>query len=279
MIFKKKMVLTALTKEELEKIFDETAMKVMRFSLAKSMLGQPEPKKGQDVLPYQIAKEHIEQWMVQALDVDSVGSGSYPIDIYSKKGKWGADVKMLSCKVDSKGKFKDADSGETSLAQNFKGSGNDLDQQFKNKKYQEAVDNWIKIVQEKLKSVEKDYPIKDVYYFFFLRAGMSFYIAGLKVNQGELKNVTIDKSKISSTSIFTNKYIDNKFGNVKLYKSKKRLELRLRPGGLEKAGRLLKVMTLKPLGTVDLRKLVANEEESKKYLNELSSKYIIKSLY
>ncbi len=33
--------------------------------------------------------------------VEAVGAGSYPIDIL-KSHEWGADVKMLSCKVDEK---------------------------------------------------------------------------------------------------------------------------------------------------------------------------------
>lgn len=273
------MVLTALTTKELKEIFDENAMKVMRFSLAKSMLGQPEPIHGQEALPYQIAKEHIEQWMVQALAVESVGSGSYPIDIYNNNKKWGADVKMLSCKLNEDGSLKSADSGETSLAQNFRGSGNNLDQQFKEKKYLDAVKKWIEIVEEKLKSVEKDYPINDIYYFFFLRAGMTFYLAGLKVNPKELKHVEIDNNRISSTSIYTKKYIDDSIGNVKLYKSKKRLELRLRPDVLLKKNMLLKVMSRNSLESVNLRDLLEDEEKTKKYLINLSEKHVINSLF
>ncbi|MCX7550883.1 hypothetical protein [Xanthomarina sp. F2636L] len=273
------MVLTALNTEELKEIFDEKAMKVMRFSLAKSMLGQPEPILGQQALPYQIAKEHIEQWMVQALGVESVGSGSYPIDIYNKEEKWGADVKMLSCKIDYNGALLSADSGETSLAQNFKGSGNNLDQQFKEKKYLEAVKKWLEIVEVKLKSVEKDYPINDIYYFFFLRAGMTFYLAGLKVNPEELKNVIIDEQRISGTSIYTKNYIDSTIGNVKLYKSKKRLELRLRPDALLKNNMLLEVMHLDSLENINLRELVDDEEKAKKYLINISENYVINNLF
>lgn len=263
------MVIRVLNKNEIQNIFDEKAMKVMRFSLAKSMLGQPEPIDDNQIIPYQIAKEHIEQWMVQALGVQSVGSGSYPIDIYSPKEEWGADVKMLSCKLNKEGELVDADSGETSLAQNFKDSGNSLDQQFKEKKYAEAMKSWLEIVDKKLDSIKKDYPLKKIYYFFFLRAGLTFYITVLEVNKSNLTNVVIDDKRISKTSIYTKNFIKPELGNVKLYKSKKRLELRLRPKGLSDNNNLLKVMTLNPLAPVDLRELTEDPDSCDEYLQNL----------
>jgi hypothetical protein len=268
------MVIRALTKNEIKNIFDDKAMKVMRFSLAKSMTGHPEPKDAHQNIPYQIAKEHIEQWMVQALDVQSVGSGSYPIDIYNPRKKWGADVKMLSCKTDISGNLLNADSGETSLAQNFKDSGNNLDQQFKNKQYAEAMNSWLEIVKKKLDSIEEDYPIKNIYYFFFLRAGLSFYITVLEVNKNKLKDVLINDDRISPTSIYTKGFIDPSLGNVKLYKSKKRLELRLRPKGLQDNNNLMKVLTLNPLPPINLRELTNDIHSCEEYLKELANKYL-----
>lgn len=268
------MVITVLSKDEINNIFDKTAMKVMRFSLAKSMIGQPEPKVSSQTIPYQIAKEHIEQWMVQALNVESVGSGSYPIDIYNLKEKWGADVKMLSCKINSSGELLDADSGETSLAQNFKDSGNNLDQQFKSKLYSEAMNSWLEIVQKKLDSIEIDYQIDNIYYFFFLRAGLSFYITALKVDKSKLEDVTVDEDRTTKTSIYTKNFINPLLGNVKLYKSKKRLELRLRPKGLQDNNHLVKVMTLEPLSPVNLRELTQDIDSCEEYLQRLANKYL-----
>ncbi len=62
-----------------------------------SLFAQPEVYTDKPSLPIQIPKEHLEQWFVQALQVESVGAGSYPIDIL-KPNEWGADVKMLSIK-------------------------------------------------------------------------------------------------------------------------------------------------------------------------------------
>ena len=52
----------------------------------------------------EIPKEHIEQWFVQALNAQSVGAGSYPVDILMPN-QYGADVKMLSCVIDANDNF------------------------------------------------------------------------------------------------------------------------------------------------------------------------------
>ena len=53
-----------------------------------SLFAQPEVHKDKESLPIQIPKEHLEQWFVQALQIEAVGAGSYPIDIL-KKNEWG----------------------------------------------------------------------------------------------------------------------------------------------------------------------------------------------
>jgi len=48
-----------------------------------------------------------------------------------KPNECGADVKMLSCKVDKNDNLTKGDSEESSLAQKFKGTGISLDDMFK----------------------------------------------------------------------------------------------------------------------------------------------------
>ena len=91
-------ILRPLPKEELNNFFGEHSLKVIQYFMNTSLFAQPEVYKEKDSLPIQIPKEHLEQWFVQALQVEAVGAGSYPIDIL-KPNIWGADVKMLSCKV------------------------------------------------------------------------------------------------------------------------------------------------------------------------------------
>ena len=76
---------------------------------------------------------------------------------------------MLSCKVDKNDNLTNGDSGETSLAQKFKGTGVSLDDMFKQEQYQEIIEGWSSIWKDKLVNVKIDKNIDNIYFFFFLR--------------------------------------------------------------------------------------------------------------
>ena len=225
------MVITPLAEEELRIFFDKDSINVINYFLKKSILSQPEKLRGQDDIPIQIPKEHIEQWVVQALGAIPAGAGSYPIDV--RTSSWGADVKMLSCKIDPEGSLTNADSGETSLAQKFSdenfGDGNTLDTLFANKEFEFIWEMWQEILISKYKKVEIDFGIKNIYYFIILRAGTDFHLCGLRVDLTELTNTAINYSRSTNNSIWIKNFIDNDLGHVKIYKAKKRFELRLKP--------------------------------------------------
>ncbi|WP_253198995.1 hypothetical protein [Clostridium estertheticum] len=219
------MVLRPLSLVELKDIFDDTAIKVIEFFIKKSVFSQPERIFGQEHLPIQVPKEHIEQWIVQAIGANPVGAGNYGVDVV-KPGVFGADVKMLSCKIDAFGNVTNSDSGETSLAQNFKDTGISLDQLFQAERYDEIVDGWKKIIQYKLQKVKNEQSVDKIYYIFILRAGTSFKLCGMEVDLAEIQNIR--PSHASSSSLFIDNFIDPNYGGVKIYKAKKRMELRLR---------------------------------------------------
>lgn len=93
MIFLKEYILDILSEKELKTIIDETGRNVIQYYLEKSIEMQPELIQGQKELPIQVPKEHIEQWLVQAIGGQSVGAGNYPIDLIS--GDKGFDAKMV----------------------------------------------------------------------------------------------------------------------------------------------------------------------------------------
>ncbi len=220
------MVLRPLSLVELKKIFDDTAIEVLNYFIKKSVFSQPERIIGQEHLPIQVPKEHIEQWVVQAIGANPVGAGNYGVDVV-KPGVFGADVKMLSCKIDTFGNVTNSDSGETSLAQNFKDTGISLDQLFQEQRYDQIVDGWKEIIRHKLQKVKDEQAVEKIYYIFILRAGLSFKLCGMEVNINELAN--IKPSRASASSLFIDNFIDLNYGNIKIYKAKKRMELRLRP--------------------------------------------------
>jgi hypothetical protein len=225
-------VLTPLTNTELKTFFDDKALAVITYFLKKSIISQPEklPSQVED-LPIQIPKEHIEQWIVQALGAKPLGAGSYPVDVITTS--WGADVKMLSCKLDKNGNLKNADSGETSLAQKFGdgnfGDDNTLDDLFAQREYEFIWSKWKEILIDKYKKVEDDHGITDIYYFIVLRAGNIFHLCGLKVDLSKLVGTTINDTRSTNDSIWIKEFIEDAYGHIKIYKAKKRLELRLKP--------------------------------------------------
>lgn len=222
-------VIIPLTLKELKSFFDEKAIEILKFQLEKSVIAQPEIKPYQEFLSPQITKEYLEQWCVQALEnVYSIGAGSYPIDIL-KKNDWGADIKALACKVNNDGTLSNSESGEASLAQKFTGTGKNLDELFENKDFEKIAKDWLDIVKKKNEKVMNEQNISNIYYFFFLRGKKEFFLCGAKINLSNLKNVKVNKEKSTENSVYLDRYIDNNYGSTKIYKAKKRLELRLKP--------------------------------------------------
>lgn len=227
-------VIVPLSLEELSSVFDPISLKVINYFLRKSIFSQPEKLPNQSDLPIHIPKEHIEQWICQSIGSIPVGAGSYAVDVISKSKVWGADIKMLSCKVDSdSGKLKNSDSGETSLAQKFGddnfGNGNTLDDLFANKEYQVIWNNWIEILKKKYRKVNEDFGVSNIYYFFILRAELDFHLCGMKLLLNNLNHTKVNYERSTNDSVWIKNYIEDRFGHVKVYKAKKRLELRLKP--------------------------------------------------
>lgn len=213
------MFLNPLNKNELDELFDDKSKEILNYFINKAIFFHPEVLPNQDPIPLQVTKEYLEQWLVQALGAKPIGSGSYPVDIIHEDG-WASDIKMLSWNKSKKL------SGETSLSQNFKGVGAGLDQMFKNEEFDEILDGWQRILNNKYEKVFDDYPnITNIYYFIILRESYNFHLVGLKLNFNDL--FLSSPGKYTKTNLTINNFIDNDLGNVRIYKSKKRIELRL----------------------------------------------------
>ncbi len=262
-------VLEFLTKKEIEKIFDKNSKLVIDYLLKKVLFSQPELLPGEKDGNIQMTKEFLENWVAQALDWKIIGAGNYPIDVYSKKDKIGADVKFLSAKTNKDGNFRNGTSNETSLCQKFTSTGKDLDQLFKRKKKKAILNGWIDILIKKNNIPISDYGLKHIYYFIFIRGGHAINLAIAKVNRDVMPNIKI--SKFTDTSAFLSGYIDNKYGNVKIYKSKKRIELRCNSKNLDNDKLLIKwdfSKNLKHQKPVKLREIVTNGVNFKKYISQ-----------
>lgn len=260
-------VLEPMKLERLENIFDERAKEIIEYFLKKAAFLQPEIKANQNEVSIQIPKEHLEQWCVQALGATPIGAGSYPIDIYVD-GEYGADIKSLMCKVESSGALKNSESGEASLGQKFKETGEGLDILFKEKKYDEIKDGWIEIIKNKNASLKSDHNLKHIYYFFFLNAKTRYYLCGTELNIEELENVGIDSERTTSDSLYLTNYINEKYGSTKIYKAKKRLELRLKPKQLVEDGFCIELIVPENNIRVDLREELEKNNTLENYIKD-----------
>ena len=263
------MIINFLNTGEIDLFLGKKGKKVIEFFIKKSMISQPELFQNQNPLPVQIPKEHLEQWLCHALKASPTGAGSYPVDII-KGIKWASDVKMLSHKVNKDNSFRNSDSGETSLGQKFKDIGVKLDEMFEKFKYDEILSGFMNVFQEKYKKVTIDKDISEFYYIVFIRAGNKFYCSIISLDLNEVDNIKIDldRSKNSKTSVWTSNFINKDCGSVKIYKSKKRMELRLRPNFLKDNNMLYEFDVILTNKIKDIYSLVDSDINIKKYMHK-----------
>ena len=144
-----------------------------------------------------------------------IGNGNTNVDI-NVNDKYGIDVSVLTLRGNH--------SNEKSVMQNFSGCNN-LDSLFTENKGDEAV----KVFKDNLskKYNFKDGIDKDILYLIFVCKEKNVYLTCLKLNLESVPNIKFSNFTKSKKTIQLDNCIDPKVGNVILYKSKKRLELRL----------------------------------------------------
>lgn len=229
---KSKHVLRFLTIEEgKELFFNEQSSIIINYLLKKVLFSQPEIPIGDKPKNIQITKEFLETWIAQAFDLTPKGAGNYPIDVYSSVKKFGFDVKFVSSSVDSCNNFTHNDSNETSLAQNFANEGKNLDSLFDNQQSEEILNLWKDLLTRKITKAKKELNLDKIYYAIFIRGGSTISLAIAEFHVENITNLTVNK--LTNTSVFVDNFIENNFGNVKIYRSKKRMELRTKPLNLQ----------------------------------------------
>lgn len=165
-----------------------------------------------------LESEFTEWWVEKATNGNHVGSGNKPIDVISTCG--GIDVLAICLNKKT--------SNEKSIIQIFKGGGSDLDKMFKNKEYSDAVKLFRNTLQTKFNNCAEEYSIDNFYYIGFISTKTEIYCFGMKL---QLKNITNIKENCFATSklksgIVLDGVINSEYGSAKIYKSKKRMEIR-----------------------------------------------------
>ena len=118
-------------------------------------------------------------------------------------------------------------SNEKSLKQGFTSGGNNLDNLFLTKKDNEAVNLYMDSYKDEINKAIENKKLENLYIIAFISSKNKIYLTCFKLNIKNVKYVKSDGFTKQLKSINVKNFIDDKYGNVKLYKSKKRLELRL----------------------------------------------------
>lgn len=165
-------------------------------------------------ITYKISDPKKAEWILsKSIDKSKlVGNGNTNIDI-NIDGKIGIDVSVLTLNNNF--------TNEKSIMQNFSNTG-ELDLLFNGKEGEKAVEIFKNKLIDKYTS-----NLDDIYYIIFICKKKNIYISCLKLNPCSIKNMKFAEFTKSYKNIAINNFINKKFGNVRLYKSKKRLELRL----------------------------------------------------
>ena len=270
------MVLEEVKLEELNEIFDENSKKVFDFLLQRTVISYPEFLPGQNNNALYLEKKQCEQWIVQSLGLKPVGEGSYPIDGIDDKN--GYDVSSLALGQTPKTKKMNSQTGEKSLGQkfddeNFGEDGENLDGLFKSKDYVKIISAWKKILKKKWSETIKDQQLENLYLINLIsyKPEDKMFIVLLKINYEKLDNISEDKR--TDKSVWVKNFIDPKIGDAKIYKSKKRLELRLKPAEFFKNKSYLEFKLENKIKSLNLRETFKNKNKKNKYLLKETKKF------
>lgn len=181
---------------------------------------------------YKISNSDKAEWIIHKSIINSklIGQGNTNVDI---KLELNNKILLIDvCVLTLNGSM----TNEKSILQNFT-SSNDLDQLFIDEKGIEAVSIFRDKLLLKYNDI-KDYKC-EYYYLIFICNKKNIYLTCLKFNSKNIKNIRFDtfiksSNKTERKNILVSNFIDRTNGNVKLYKSKKRLELRLSSTLLDK---------------------------------------------
>lgn len=256
--------LTFLTTTEISQIIDDKALKCIKFILSR-YYNNPLIQPDQIVLP---KDSSLELWLTGALNNGKhVGNGSHPVDVTctTSTGDISIDIKSVSATSRS-GKFTKSQSGETSLGQDFKDSETTLDELFTAGRYDEIIAKWISGLTKKLTTITGD-----IYYVFIVEDSnihnkqKHIGIAIAKIDIPSIQRFTKGIVTRQAKSIPVLNACDGNYCYLKIYKSKKRLELRLNPGELVSSGKMLEFkIDLVEFKQFILRDIIDDEPELEK---------------
>lgn len=198
-------------------ILDQINIQLLKDYVKKDIEGNKEYFNDRNIT-YKISDPKKAEWILHKSIENSelVGDGNKSIDIFFNKLNIGIDVSVLSLTQNM--------TNEKSIIQNFT-TGNDLDSLFLMNKGIEVIEIFKNKILEKYKLSK--IKIDTLYYVVFICHKQNVYLTCLKANCENISNMEFNGFTKACKSVMINNFIDSKYGETKLYKSKKRIELRL----------------------------------------------------
>jgi hypothetical protein len=164
-------------------------------------------------------EEEFSEWFVEkASSGKQIGKGNQATDVISSK-KEGIDV---MCVIINKNQ-----TNEKSLIQNFNTCGANLDVLFNEKDDKSAIQLFMDDLKKKLINVKEKHDLTDLYILAYISSQTSIYVSCFKYNIPLMDNVVSCGFSAKGQSIKINGFVEEIWGCVKLYKAKKRIELRI----------------------------------------------------
>jgi hypothetical protein len=158
-----------------------------------------------------IEDEFSEWWIEKVSSGKQIGKGNKGTDVVTSDLN-GIDVMCVVMKKNL--------SNEKSIIQNFKSSGNNLDELFKNKNDKLAIKLYADELYNKLNSVKMQYNLVDLYILAFISLPDSIHLCSFKYDITLFENVYSNGFSNTGQSIIIKGFIEEKYGNVILYKEK-----------------------------------------------------------
>jgi hypothetical protein len=159
-----------------------------------------------------------EYWIAKATNGKRIGDGNCPVDIITNTG----DIIDVMCLC-----LNNNYTNEKSIIQNFANGGNNLDELFEKNKISKAINIYTEHYFNKINKCIQEYNTKNIYYYTFISTSTNIYLSIFKLNVKNIYNIKELNISKKCKSINCYNFIDDNYGTTKLYKSKKRLELRL----------------------------------------------------
>jgi hypothetical protein len=203
------------------KIPNSLNIEQMKDLIKKYMEPRTEYYRSKQRAPY-VEDEFSEYYTAITTKGIEIGGGSCGMDVKTGLGE-GIDA---MCVI-----MNSTHSNEKSLIQNFSKSGENLDELFHKKDDATAVKLFISDYTTKLQKCKTEKGLNDLYILAFISTQTDVYLTAFQIHLEHLSNVSsggfIGKNKDNYVNIEVNHFIHPNYGNVRLYKSKKRMELRL----------------------------------------------------